>query len=181
MTHLGGLRQTLNWLISPRRWSIGLKRTFVMTLPLSAPMWVVAITALYALRLGQALLIRLVEFCSTAEPGERPRSLSDRLLPPAKPPIPLHKGVGDDGVPRLNGQWGKQPVCCRLGLHQAPSRHVRNMGWDFGRCVGCATELVRIFGGEWQTVPKGYRIVYMSRAEREKMSETTTQRLKIAA
>ncbi len=110
-----------------------------------------------------------------ARAGERkavPLNLNDLLLPASHPPTPVGEGIDGESVTRLPDHIAKKTLWCRLGVHQGSTEHIANMGWDFGRCRSCSTELIRIFGGRWRTVPKGYRIVQMSRAERNEASRT---------
>ena len=48
---------------------------------------------------------------------------------------------------------------CLIGRHQPGPEVVRNQGFTFGRCGGCECDLVRSMG-RWQTVPKGFRVVW---------------------
>jgi hypothetical protein len=50
-------------------------------------------------------------------------------------------------------------LSCLIGRHSPRPDTVRNQGFTFGRCAACGRDLVRSMG-RWQTVPKGFRIVW---------------------
>ena len=52
-------------------------------------------------------------------------------------------------------------LLCLIGRHRPRPHVVRNQGFTFGRCCGCERDLVRSLG-RWQTVPRGFRIVWRS-------------------
>ncbi len=52
-------------------------------------------------------------------------------------------------------------LLCLVGRHRPRPHVVRNQGFTFGRCSGCERDLVRSMG-RWQTVPRGFRIVWRS-------------------
>ncbi len=52
---------------------------------------------------------------------------------------------------------------CLIGRHLPRPETVRNQGFTFGRCAACGQDLVRSMG-RWQTVPKGFRIVWRGAA-----------------
>lgn len=48
---------------------------------------------------------------------------------------------------------------CNSGRHAVASPGVRNQGFEFGKCTRCGRDLLRS-GGDWRTVPKGFRVVW---------------------
>jgi len=52
-------------------------------------------------------------------------------------------------------------LSCLIGRHSPQPSAVKNQGFTFGRCAGCERDLVRSMG-RWQTVPKGFRVVWRS-------------------
>ena len=111
------------------------------------------------------------------EDNHSPMRLEEALLFGANKPISLYRGTGVGNAPRRPSSSSRKAICCALGIHRKTAAgYISNMGWDFGRCDGCATELVRISRGKWQTVPKGFRIVYMSRPDRDRVSGTADRK-----
>ena len=52
-------------------------------------------------------------------------------------------------------------IFCRLGWHEAEGGEVYNSGYYFSSCVRCRRDMIR-FGGAWQGVPAGHRVVWRS-------------------
>jgi hypothetical protein len=52
-------------------------------------------------------------------------------------------------------------LSCLIGRHSPQPSAVKNQGFTFSRCAGCERDLVRSMG-RWQTVPKGFRVVWRS-------------------
>lgn len=50
-------------------------------------------------------------------------------------------------------------LTCLIGRHSPRPGAVSNQGFTFARCAGCKCDLVRSMG-RWQTVPKGFRVVW---------------------
>jgi hypothetical protein len=48
---------------------------------------------------------------------------------------------------------------CQMARHTVARRVVRNQGFSFSHCGRCGRDLVRA-GGQWRTVPKGFRVVW---------------------
>jgi hypothetical protein len=111
-------------------------------------------------------------FIPSALSTTQPLSLTELLLPEVSTSKASHDGKSGEEAPPAPGCSARKSVRCRLGMHPPDRGYIRNMGWDFGRCKGCHAPLIRIFRGRWQTVPKGYRIVHMSRAQRETLPKT---------
>jgi len=53
----------------------------------------------------------------------------------------------------------KGSIACALRGHKPRAEQIENRGLVFARCRRCGADLVRK-AGEWQAVPKGYRIVW---------------------
>ena len=53
---------------------------------------------------------------------------------------------------------------CYLSMHQAAPEPTWNAGFYFTRCMRCRRELVRRPQQAWRAVPRGYRVVWKTRA-----------------
>jgi hypothetical protein len=49
---------------------------------------------------------------------------------------------------------------CRFGSHIAQAKAIWNDGLYFSKCKRCGTPLVRRASSTWESVPRGYRIVW---------------------
>jgi hypothetical protein len=63
---------------------------------------------------------------------------------------------------------------CTFGKHQVVEGGIRNGKHEFGRCRGCGIDMLRS-DGDWQRVPKGFRIVWRPRGGAKAGSETAAQ------
>jgi hypothetical protein len=57
-------------------------------------------------------------------------------------------------------------LSCLLGRHKAVPSDVWNHGYYFSRCSVCDCEMIGR-GGEWNAVPRGYKVVWRPRTEEE--------------
>jgi hypothetical protein len=55
-------------------------------------------------------------------------------------------------------------ILCHLARHRAVPSNIWNDGFYFSRCRSCGCEMIGK-GGNWQPVPRGYRIVWRPRGE----------------
>jgi hypothetical protein len=53
-------------------------------------------------------------------------------------------------------------ILCKLAGHRPVPSNIWNDGYYFSRCSNCDCEMIGR-GGEWRTVPRGYRIVWRPR------------------
>lgn len=166
MTQLLDLDRTLRLLTSPRRWGVGLRRMILLTLPIAVLLWTAAMTAVCAVIFVRGMLRPLLGFWTgqtqQCDPG---LSVTDLLLSPGGSVLSPRVAAVAATAQRRSDPSPRKPIRCRLSMHKAKPGHICNMGWDFGRCDSCQTELIRVFRGNWRTVPKGYRVARMSRAE----------------
>lgn len=176
MTNLLSLDRTLWRLTSPRRWSLALRSSLLLMLPVSVFFWVVAVAAVCAIICARGLLRSLVSFW-TVPPRDYAPCVSDLVRSLDGSVTPLHCLAGAAPAQFGSKHSSGRPMHCRLGLHKATSDPIWNAGWYFGRCKSCETELIRMFRGRWRTVPKGYRIVWMTRADWHSESAKRRQRI----
>ncbi len=55
-------------------------------------------------------------------------------------------------------------LLCQIGFHKPGAAVVANGGCSFAACRRCGRDLVRTASGRWH-VPRGYRVVWKTRAE----------------